>query len=460
LNLRPTGYEAKSKEKFLVCSCIFLYIDFQYALKYHIFFVYWDILNLSQACRKWSFFTPNCRNQVAKLRYVIMAKSASQNKRKSSRFPGVQIRESNVRKHNGKPDICFTIDYIDPQTKKRIRKDIGWASEGFTQAYAAQVRAEHLSKGRLEHNAEFRSIAPKQSFTLQEAFEKYVNEWLLPRGKRHKSDVSLFHTNLPTLVHTDINKIDVYFMDSLIADLTRKGLAPKTVHYIIGIIKRVINKMDDWGLYHGTKPFSKITLPKVNNRRMRFLTPEEAHVLLDELKQHSLAVYLQALISLHCGLRFGEIAELKISDIDFYSKNIYVRDPKNSKSRHQIMTPTLQAELEAYIALTKPLSYLFPNPNGGKAASVSKTFERTVKKLGLNEENGVPITDARQKVVFHTLRHTYASWLALSGQGQAMIAELMGHSSIEMSARYTHLFPDARKATAVAIDNIFKKDVS
>ena len=55
-------------------------------------------------------------------------------------------------------------------------------------------------------------------------------------------------------------------------------------------------------------------------------------MLLDELKQHSLAVYLQALISLHCGLRFGEIAELKISDIDFYSKNIYVRDPKTARA--------------------------------------------------------------------------------------------------------------------------------
>ncbi len=385
-----------------------------------------------------------------------MSKSASQNKRKSSRFPGVQIRESNVRKHNGKPDICFTIDYIDPQTKKRIRKDIGWASEGFTQAYAAQVRAEFLSKGRLEHNAEFRKIAPKQSFTLKEAFEKYVNEWLIPRNKGYKNDESFFYSNLQSVHSIDINKIDVYLLDSLIAELFGKGRANQSIRYLIGIIQRVINKMDDWGLYHGTKPFSKITLPKVNNRRMRFLTPEEAHVLLDELKQHSLAVYLQALISLHCGLRFGEIAELKISDIDFYSKNIYVRDPKNSKSRHQIMTPTLQAELETFIALTKPLSYLFPNPNGGKVTSVSRTFERTVKKLGLNEENGIPITDARQKVVFHTLRHTYASWLALSGQGQAMIAELMGHSSIEMSARYTHLFPDARKATATAIDNIFK----
>lgn len=385
-----------------------------------------------------------------------MAKNASQNKRKSSRFPGVQIQESNVRKHNGKKDVCFTIDYIDPLTKKRVRKDIGWASEGFTQAYAAQVRAEILSKGKLEHDSEFRKIAPEQSFTLQKAFEKYVNEWLMPRNKGYKKDISFFYANMQEILSIDINKIDTYILDNLIAKLSQNGKAPQSIRYLVGIIKRVINKMDDWGLYHGTKPFSKVTLPKVNNRRIRFLTPDEAHRLLDELKQHSQTVYLQALISLHCGLRFGEIAELKITDIDFYSGSIYVRDPKNSKSRHQVMTATVKTELEQFIAVTKPLSYLFPTPDGGKAVSVSKTFERVVKKLGLNEENGVPITDARQKVVFHTLRHTYASWLAMSGQGQAMIAELMGHSSIEMSARYTHLFPDARKATAVAIENLFK----
>lgn len=382
-------------------------------------------------------------------------KASKKSVRKSSHFPGVQIRESNVRKHNGKKDVCFTIDYIDPQTKKRVRKDIGWASEGFTQAYAAQIRAEILSKGKLEHNAEFRKTAPKQSFTLQEAFEKYTNEWIIPRNKHCKSDRSFFYKNLSEYMHIKIDSIDVYILDTIITELAHKNLAPQTIKYIIAMIRRVINKMDDWGLYHGTKPFAKVTLPKVNNRRMRFLTPEEAHRLLDELKQHSLTVYLQALISLHCGLRFGEIAALTISDIDFYSGNIYVRDPKNSKSRHQIMTPTLRAELEQFIALTKPLSYLFPTPDGGRAVSVSKTFERVVKKLGLNEENGIPITDARQKVVFHTLRHTYASWLAMSGQGQAMIAELMGHSSIEMSARYMHLFPDARKATAAAIDSLF-----
>lgn len=388
-----------------------------------------------------------------------MEKKASKNMRKTTRFPGVQARQSTKRKHNGKPDICFTIDYVDPQTKKRVRKDIGWASEGFTQAYAAQVRAEILSKAKLEHNTEFREHAPQklEQYTLEQAFEKYCTDWLIARNMRYKSDRSMFYKNLHKYLHININEITPYMLDTIISELMIKGLAPQSIRYIIGIIKRIINKMEAWGLYQGTKPFSKIKLPKLNNKRVRFLTPQEANTLLMELRKHSEVTYLQALLSLHCGLRFGEIANLKITDLDFYANSIFVRDPKNNKNRHQIMTETLKTELQNYINIVQPRTYLFPTSKGGKQQSVSKTFERVVKQLGFNIENNIPITDARQKVVFHTLRHTYASWLAMSGQGQAMIAELMGHSSIEMSARYTHLFPDARKATASAIETIFKK---
>lgn len=84
----------------------------------------------------------------------------------------------------------------------------------------------------------------------------------------------------------------------------------------------------------------------------------------------------------------------------------------------------------------------------------SDTFERTVEELGLNEG----VRDRRDKVVFHTLRHTYASWLARSGQGQSVISDLLGHASLEMSKRYIHLMPDSRRAAAQAIETLFTND--
>jgi integrase len=67
-----------------------------------------------------------------------------------------------------------------------------------------------------------------------------------------------------------------------------------------------------------------------------------------------------------------------------------------------------------------------------KVTDASNTFVRVVEALGLNQG----VTDDRQKVVFHTLRYTFAFWLAISGVPLYTISVLMGHSSMEMTKRY------------------------
>ena len=174
-------------------------------------------------------------------------------------------------------------------------------------------------------------------------------------------------------------------------------------------------------------PFEGITLPKLNNQRARFLTPDEARALLAEIKRRSKKTWLMAMISLHCGLRFGEIARLCWSDVDF------------------------SRDLPGGL----PSDLLFPSKNGGVLSEVPDTFSRAVDYLGLNRG----ITDRRQRIVFHSLRHTYASWLARSGQGQLVIADRLGHRSLQMSIRYTHLMDKTRKESADAISHIFHGDL-
>ena len=70
--------------------------------------------------------------------------------------------------------------------------------------------------------------------------------------------------------------------------------------------------------------------------------------------------------------------------------------------------------------------------------SVEEGGNRVVAALGFN--NGV--TDPRQKVVFHTLRHTFASWLVEQSVDLYSVKELMGHSTLAMTERYSHLSPD------------------
>jgi len=70
-----------------------------------------------------------------------------------------------------------------------------------------------------------------------------------------------------------------------------------------------------------------------------------------------------------------------------------------------------------------------------------RAYRQAVNKLGLNDG----VTDPRNKVVFHTLRHTFASWLAIQGTPIYTIKELMGHKTLSMTERYSHLSPDAKR---------------
>ncbi|MFV0348195.1 MAG: tyrosine-type recombinase/integrase, partial [Halodesulfovibrio sp.] len=81
--------------------------------------------------------------------------------------------------------------------------------------------------------------------------------------------------------------------------------------------------------------------------------------------------------------------------------------------------------------------------NGGKQReNISHLFTQLVDELGLNAD----VTDKRHKIVFHTLRHTFASWMAIDGVDIYRIKELMRHKTISMTMRYAKLSPDANRS--------------
>ena len=84
---------------------------------------------------------------------------------------------------------------------------------------------------------------------------------------------------------------------------------------------------------------------------------------------------------------------------------------------------------------TGPSDLVFKNRKGEKIKEISNAFSRTVNELGFNDD----IEDKRYKVCFHTLRHTFASWLVEGGTDLYAVQKPMGHSTISMTERYAHL---------------------
>jgi integrase len=225
------------------------------------------------------------------------------------------------------------------------------------------------------------------------------------------------------------------------------------VKHCLVLVREIFNKAIHWGKYKGENPVRGVKLPTLSNKRERFLSHEEADLLLNELKAVSPSVHDQALFALHCGLRAGEIFNLRGQDLDFENGLIRIMDPKNKASRTAYMTQAVKEILKA--RFPKNLNDLIFEDrwHGEPIKNISKTFDRAVKKLELNKD----VEDPRQKVVFHTLRHSFASWLAIQGTPILTIKELLGHKSLTMTERYSHLAPSAKKDATLALEAAFNQ---
>jgi len=92
---------------------------------------------------------------------------------------------------------------------------------------------------------------------------------------------------------------------------------------------------------------------------------------------------------------------------------------------------------------------VFPSKKKGQSTWVSKTIKRTLDEMGVNEG----ITDPRQKLSFHSCRHSFCSWLAMEGVPLHVIGELAGHRTLKMVQRYSHLSPQTMRAAVSLLDN-------
>jgi integrase len=149
-------------------------------------------------------------------------------------------------------------------------------------------------------------------------------------------------------------------------------------------------------------------------------------------------------------MRAGEIFNLKGNDLDFQNDLIKIIDPKNKITRHAYMTTAIK-EMLLQRKPQMPEDLIFPDRNGNKIIAISQRFRLIVKKLGFNDG----ITDRRQEITFHSLRHTFASWLALQGESIITIKEMLGHKSTAMTERYSHLVPDHKRRAAALLETDF-----
>ena len=227
--------------------------------------------------------------------------------------------------------------------------------------------------------------------------------------------------------------------------MTDKQQSNRSIEYALAVVRQVYNIAKHRGILEGEPPTAKVKKPKVDNGRMRFLTHDEADKLLGALKAKSIDVHDMTLLSLHAGLRFGEIASLTWQDVDFDKGTLTIRDAK-AGSRYAFLTEQAMEMLRDR-SHGKPSEYVFQTRGSGKLTKISHSFFRVVNDLELN----TGIDDPRLQICFHSCRHSYASWLIEEGQDLYTVQRLLGHKTNIMTQRYAHLAENKLKDAATAL---------
>jgi integrase len=363
-------------------------------------------------------------------------------KRQGTLYPGVYKREATGRAFKGKKDVGFDITYHNDG--KKVWERVGWLSDGYSAKLAADILAKR--KMSLRHSEDLPKEKRRAPF-FRDAAGEFL-EWARENHTRQGKDSRIrYEVHLKGhLGEKWLNEISSFDLERLKADLLKKGLSPATVRHCLVLVRQIFNKAVTWGKYQGLNPVKGVKLPTLQNQRTRFLSHEEASRLLGHLiKMKTPDLHDMALLSLHTGIRAGEIFLLRGQDIDLVNAIITIRDTKNTATRHAYMTESVKELLTRRIA--PPDVLIFPDKQGNQAQAISQSFRKAVNALGFNEG----VKDRRERVFFHTLRHTFASWLALQGETLLTIKELLGHKSLVMTERYSHLIPDHKRRATLAL---------
>ena len=382
----------------------------------------------------------------------------SSRKNIKTKFEGVYYRQSVKRDpRTGLPDRIYCFCFSDTQGKGHW-KTVVRHSKGIRPALVQKERAKFLAEIAVT------GINPveREKVAIGDLVDAYL-AWGKSEGKYVSQHYSQYKAHLKDKIHAlPVVELTPNLLSTLKAQLlkthtgntkpkkatkkpkakapTRKMLAGQTVNNIFSFMRSAINRAGATGMWSGVNPLSTKggtwKMVKADNERLRFLTREEVRALLDDLEKRHPQLHDMALLSLRTGLRPTEVFKLRGQDVDGNACGLYIIQ-KGGKRVFVRVPEDMIRMLQAY--RRKPAEPIFQQPR--KKAAFTKTpacFQTAVKKLGLAPEDG----DSLYAVTLHTMRHTFASWLAQSGKVTLMeLQKLMRHKNITMTMRYAHLFP-------------------
>lgn len=352
-------------------------------------------------------------------------------------------------------DISYYINYRD-ESGKPVKVQVGKKTKGsdFTvrDAYSKLIEIKY----KLQHNQEPTIKGSRVTkIKFNDIWEKF-KEYAIANKKSYQMDIWNYEKHIkPIFGDKPVKNLKALDFENFKQSLISKGLSAQTVKHQLTLARMIINyAIKHEILKNFSNPISndKVKMPDIDNQRQAFLTKEQAKELLDILKSIDLNTYHLTVLLLFTGARFSEVTGassqknkanredgLKWQDINFDTNTIYFKKTKNGNARHIFINNILLETLK-YLEENKKADLVISTKTGGVILRMPSYFSTALE----NVIPGNKKKDRQNKITAHSLRHTHASWLAMSGLDILQIKEQLGHKTLEMTLRYSHLVPNKR----------------
>lgn len=341
----------------------------------------------------------------------------------------------------------FHIRIVLPNRKVfEERKKSPLSSKSATQRYAEE-RAQHAIRISQEPVKEEKVVVVVPNVTeFWPKFLTYSQTNNKPSTVYGKQWVYRLHLE-PEFGPMKLDAIGPFEVEAFKAKKLSEGQSKKSINNMLGTLRKLLNLAVEW---------SVITrAPKVKAFKMKnnfitedlFLTFEETDRFLRAAAPEWKAFLVTALKT---GLRVGEMLALKWEDLDLVAGRLVVRrnlwrkeegTPKGGRTREVPLSAEAVETLKAHRHLKGPYVFCFPDGRRLTHNRVKDLVPSTCRKAQL-----------AKRLTTHGLRHSFASHLVMRGVTLKAIQELLGHESIEMTMRYSHLSPDVKRDAVALLD--------